>query len=323
MEKEETQKLSYPKPDSVISKELALFSFVEFDKSITEKKIDDNLSLLADGDENDAIEFCEKYLSLKPSGAYFLYKFDTPEKRKHFFEATDNFRDFALAISLLKNKTCPVSIHFSYNDQTSPTEYYKPFEFFDLTNDIFPTSDDQIFIDPKEFEKLKDLYARILKIQLHRGDVFCRLKNAIEFFIHGNNEKWFVMRIALYFVALESLFSDDKNEISYKISLRTAYFLFPDNPKERKQLFDQLRAGYTIRSNFIHGSKIDTSKWAAKLNFKNNPSYILWIDYPNELKSIISDVILKIISDPELIDIFSDTTDKKMKDFFDLLVLGK
>lgn len=63
------------------------------------------------------------------------------------------------------------------------------------------------------------------------------------------------------FVALESLFSDDRDAITYKMALRTAYLLEPESI-ERKELFQFLKRAYSARSAIIHGG--NTSSWLTK-----------------------------------------------------------
>ncbi len=65
-------------------------------------------------------------------------------------------------------------------------------------------------------------------------------------------------------VALECLFSEDREAIGYKIALRAAYLLETD-PEKRKALFTFLRQAYRERSNVVHGTGSRPS-WRTKEN---------------------------------------------------------
>lgn len=57
-----------------------------------------------------------------------------------------------------------------------------------------------------------------------------------------------------YWVALESLFVPDTvQELSYRSALRIAVFL-GSNGAERKQIYEQMRGSYSLRSEIVHGS---------------------------------------------------------------------
>lgn len=62
------------------------------------------------------------------------------------------------------------------------------------------------------------------------------------------------------FIALESLFSEDREAIAYKIALRAACLLETE-PKERKALFVFLKQAYSGRSKAVHGKSATSSWW--------------------------------------------------------------
>jgi hypothetical protein len=59
-------------------------------------------------------------------------------------------------------------------------------------------------------------------------------------------------------VCAEALFvgdPKDASDLSYKLGLRWAYYLEPDDPIERRRVFEHARTAYTGRSNIVHGNR--------------------------------------------------------------------
>lgn len=69
-------------------------------------------------------------------------------------------------------------------------------------------------------------------------------------------------RIIDLIVALESMFSDDSEAITYKIALRVAHFMEAESEK-REKIFNFVKKAYSIRSDIIHGRK--EKKWISEL----------------------------------------------------------
>lgn len=57
-------------------------------------------------------------------------------------------------------------------------------------------------------------------------------------------------------IGLESLLSDNSQELTYKISIRSAHLLRKDNPSPVK-VFEDIKKLYSLRSKIVHGSKHD------------------------------------------------------------------
>lgn len=62
-------------------------------------------------------------------------------------------------------------------------------------------------------------------------------------------------RLAILWPGIEGLFKID-SEITFRISLYIAYFLEPDNPLKRRQIFNDVKKLYRIRSRAVHGGKV-------------------------------------------------------------------
>lgn len=81
--------------------------------------------------------------------------------------------------------------------------------------------------------------------------------------------RWYTLprvRLAILWAGIEGLFGAS-SEIRFRISLYIARYLFPADPKLRKQLFDEVMKFYNVRSAAVHGSKIkgDATAAVAKL----------------------------------------------------------
>lgn len=69
-------------------------------------------------------------------------------------------------------------------------------------------------------------------------------------------EKWTLAdRLIDLMIGLEALFGE-RNEITYKIALRTASFLYPPG-EERTDAFYKIKRIYEERSNLVHGRKLE------------------------------------------------------------------
>ena len=68
-----------------------------------------------------------------------------------------------------------------------------------------------------------------------------------------------------YLIALEALLLPGiKEELKYKLSLRTAFFIGAD-AEERKSIFNNIEFAYDLRSDIVHGNDIDRKNNNAKL----------------------------------------------------------
>ena len=58
-----------------------------------------------------------------------------------------------------------------------------------------------------------------------------------------------------YATALEILYNPGSSEVTYRLATRAAYFL-GTNANERKEIFDDIRAFYGVRSSLVHGREV-------------------------------------------------------------------
>lgn len=73
-------------------------------------------------------------------------------------------------------------------------------------------------------------------------------------------------RLIDFWIALEALFlPDDRQELSYRASLRVAYLL-EDDSERRRQVFDSLRKSYKLRSDVVHGAAVEDAEEMAGIS---------------------------------------------------------
>ena len=106
------------------------------------------------------------------------------------------------------------------------------------------------------------------------------------------------MKIVFYISALECLFTVGNQEISHKVSERIA-ILLENDPKSRRQIFDIIKRGYSIRSRLVHGQ------------------YIKVLDGLDEVSESLDGILRTLFN--EYKDIFK-MDDEKMEDYFTNLI---
>ncbi len=322
--------LKYPElGKKSITETYALLNYIKFSPNIKDTEIvfDEKLSLIKTDFRDNVIKFYKKETqSLEdlysiPTWTYHLvYKYDKDEES--YMRELDHFLPLVTSVRLITKKNCDLGIHFSINRSTTPITFYKQFE--GDHQDFHMKAQNSSFIEnSKQFDTIKDLYKKLIKLKLYKPDEFSRLKNAVEFFNRANDTHWVLLKITMLFIALESLFSDTKDEISYKIRIRTAFFLYPKSKDRRQEVFELLKIGYDIRSKFLHGSELNNSKIQEKFKkLTGKDSYSILFDFPIDLYKIVNDVIFKILNNEEFYKFFSkNKTEDEDSKFFDSFIL--
>lgn len=233
---------------------------------------------------------------------------------------------FITAVRIYKNTPCDTRIHFSIED-TRKNKFYRPFDFFDFTSDLFGSNGKSYIDSRKELNIIKKIYEQLKEAKFEKTIYYSKIYNAVKFFNHSYNEKWTLLKTTLAITALESLFSDsDKNEITYKIAIRSAYFIYPNKPKERKETFDFVKYAYNIRSHFVHGSNVEKelTKIEKKLHQKKGGDYYSFHDnFVRDLNDIVTRCLAKALLDKVSFNFFNSTSlsSQDEADFYDKLVL--
>lgn len=65
-------------------------------------------------------------------------------------------------------------------------------------------------------------------------------------------------RILDLMIAVEALFlPGERLELGYKLSVRSAYYLAPKDPEQRRRIYEIMKAAYSVRGGVAHGAPID------------------------------------------------------------------
>lgn len=83
-----------------------------------------------------------------------------------------------------------------------------------------------------------------------------RIMRAISFLNMARTNDFLPLKISLYIVALESLFTTDNMEVTYKVSLRVAFYV-GISVIEKETIMKTINTAYGIRSKFFHGQKLE------------------------------------------------------------------
>lgn len=116
-------------------------------------------------------------------------------------------------------------------------------------------------------------------------------------------------KISNYVVVLEMLFANNtKDEIQHKVAERMAFYV-ADDYHHRLALFKFLKLCYRVRSNFVHGAKVDN---------KVNSNYDLKT-LSVELDGLVRKILLRVYLDDA--DKFFD--EKKLDDWFNEIIFNR
>jgi hypothetical protein len=135
-----------------------------------------------------------------------------------------------------------------------------------------------------------------------------RLHRLVYFVQAARAQNRLPVKIALYCACLETLFSTDSNELRHRLSERVARVLGQD-PTKRREIYDQLRSAYDIRSAVIH-SDILTSKYGNSGALEH---------YSATCDQLLRRAIRKILLDADLLKTFSGSK-KTLNAFFTGLI---
>ncbi len=330
--REKIENLRYQDPiETVLTHEIGLLNNLSLVDDLARKCLlikENRIYLIDSKDEQEAIDLLEEDLKKyhpvdRPQATVAVYEYGSARKNKFAFEGAHYLEQLSIAVMILTKKKCKLVYNFSYNKSENPVKFYKPFDF--IENNRF---ENQIHYKSYlktiyELENLNNIFGNLIALPINNGANYNRLLNAVVNTNRAQNEDWVHLKTTLFFIALESLFSDsDKTELIYKISLRASSFLYPDSKDKNKKLeiFKFLKIGYDLRSKFLHGSKVAFSDFEKKFQ-KNNSTYSVMFDFPEELNSIVCSILNKILMNSDLFKLFSSLDEEKMFQYFDDLVI--
>jgi Apea-like HEPN len=188
-------------------------------------------------------------------------------------------------------------IHFTYDDGTQVSNYSR---IQRIKPHIGYLNDN---VQVEDFKKACTIYQHILSLD-RQGTTW----RAIYSLLTALHETDFPTRFIQIWIGLEALFGpEERNELSYRISQRIAFFL-KSNTDDVKELFKNVKNSYVLRSKIVHG---------LHLNYLKNVDVgeiTLFVE------KLISHVFLKELGD---INIIREFENKKRDIFLDNLVFQK
>lgn len=327
-------KFGYPSHDSSIESTISFSNnlFLRGDLENKKIKIDDSFYILNNKSRNTSVEYLKKYIESKTGfnnirGTYFLYLFQD-SKIKKYGEDADCVRKFLTAVRIYKNTHCDSKINFSVKNNRKK-EYYQPFFFINLLSDLIYDEKPTTISSRKELNAIKKIYKNIDRVKIDDHFSYSKLHNAIKFFNYAYDEKWTLLKTTLFYIALESLFSDEvHSEITYKTSLRVSYLLYPKEKDtiKRKEVFNFIKRGYDIRSHFVHGSEsnIRADKLMKKIETEKGTDYYGFSHhFIDDLQTIVSNCLKIILMDESSFIFFSKEKygQNEINNFFNNLVM--
>lgn len=96
-----------------------------------------------------------------------------------------------------------------------------------------------------------------LRFFMEKG--YCRSGRALQFIDNARVSTNTGFKVAHYISAFESLFSTNFAELSHKLSERVAFFL-GSHGHSKKEVFQNIKVAYGIRSKLVHGDNLSKSK---------------------------------------------------------------
>jgi hypothetical protein len=137
-------------------------------------------------------------------------------------------------------------------------------QFFSSLYDRINGSD--YFLSQKEAKEFEEFCSLFLKA-VDRA----YLRTAVNRFSNAYKKGFDGDRLIDYIIALEALFSENSEQIGYKIRLRVPMFLGIDSEiGERIRISEYLKTAYDIRSSIVHGSEDLTKLLPKKMRTLNS-----------------------------------------------------
>jgi len=325
-------KLNYPSLDDIVVKEVAYSSNIFFKDKLNNKKlkIDDNLVILDNKSEVGAVKFLSDFVQESKSnryiqGSFFLFTHDGKSK-KRFYSAMDRVRMFVTATRIFTQKRANADFEFSIRD-SKKKDFFRPFDLRSEKYDRHEFTNFSVVSSKKDFNIIKKLHKKLADSNFEQVTYYSKLYNAVKFFNHAYSEDWTLLKNTLLFTSLESLFSDSsKSEVTEKISVRTAYLLYPKDSDKRKETYIFIKRGYEIRSLFIHGSNTETGINKIMKKFEKERGvdhYDFYHDFIDELHILVCQCLKKALLDESYFNFFSTEKhkDSAEQQFYTNLVL--
>lgn len=246
------------------------------------------------------------YLHLFEEGG-FKYFISIPFQKNEQNKALIKASDFLKLMRIVKHNQATLIWTFLKDNATiEPFEKYNqkvytPVSPVSISNNLVPPN---VEFSNKDIEKINLFWINYKEITANYN-----FKNRISYalFFHeaANLSECWEHQILNDTIALECLFTDGSQEVTFKISSRIAWFLYPksDQGDGRTGTFRSLKEIYAVRSKIVHGSTVAKAE-LEKIASDNN-RYVRKI-----LRRILEDknLIKKFTSQQELNEYFMSLT---------------
>lgn len=177
------------------------------------------------------------------------------------------------------------------------------FELYDEHSmGIFDHSEaDKSKLDQRNLQLLQRICTN-LKAKATTKVKYPRINNALDYFYLAWNVHTLEQTAIGLSIVMETLFAPHSNvEISHQVSFNVAKF-FGETKKARQGVYKMIKKYYSIRSKIVHGDNINAD------DYNSIP----------DLFKFVSSILLKILSDKNLIILFNDN--KLRKQYLDNLL---
>lgn len=195
------------------------------------------------------------------------------------------------------NLSCGPTFHFNQENDSSSMRSSGNLKSISIDQDEL---DNTLTLD--HIIEAGEILERILLLQ-RDGNIWY----ATRLLVLALTEKTWEIRYLLLWVILEMLFgSENQQEITYRLSLRVAFFIEHDSEKCIEK-FKQAKDAYRIRSKTVHGLRL--SKLTSEAS----------VIYMKNTEEIIRQTFIKILSSAELTNTF---TTKKREEYLENLIFS-
>jgi hypothetical protein len=183
---------------------------------------------------------------------------------KRFADLDQLLEDFLVSVPLTNNRVAfhaggiSAAPHFEHGNALS---FGTTGRSVGASNDIrFMFIDENTILTTETAEKLCEVWTFIRASK--KGSFKKRVGNAARRLFYAETRTKHDDVLIDLMIAAESLYlNDDKNELSYRMSLNAALWADVDDA-DRRQIFDAFKSAYNLRSKVVHGSAATLEKLA-------------------------------------------------------------
>ena len=144
-----------------------------------------------------------------------------------------------------------------------------------------------------DLELAREIHSGLVALPEKKKDRDCSVWIAVSALWMAVTQRNWTLRYMMLWIALEALFGpSDKREITFRLSQRVAFFLFPDDKKKAKDCSKSVRTNYGLRSTMVHGGS-PSGPW-------EQTSQNLY-----DTEEFIRMALVRVLKSSKLIDVFN------------------